>query len=658
MLAPPQGPPVEIKGCFFYLLLNKTYPLYRIRRPLCLTWGGGAREAWSIDCLACVPARSSESTTASLASPCMFPRKRSSAMSTYAGPSMHVHLCCYCLFLCCVSAMSTYYDAPSMSSGTLEWLVAHGAAQSRYVNPTNACHPTHPALFLAGSKVPNGSGSADQVGTRWAWILLWFCRFACVLIGDAGGCDVPLEWLVPHGAAQSRYVNPTNACHPTHPALFLAGSKVPNGSGSADQVGTRWAWILLGFCRFACVLTGDAGGCDVPLEWLVAHGAAQSRYVNPTNACHPTHPALFLAGSKVPNGSGSADQVGTRWAWILLRFCRFACVLTGDAGGCDVPLEWLVAHGAAQSRYVNPTNACHPTHPALFLAGSKVPNGSGSADQVGTRWAWILLGFCRFACVLIGDAGGCDVPLEWLVPHGAAQSRYVNPTNACHPTHPALFLAGSKVPNGSGSADQVGTRWAWILLGFCRFACVLTGDAGGCDVPLEWLVAHGAAQSRYVNPTNACHPTHPALFLAGSKVPNGSGSADQVGTRWAWILLGFCRFACVLTGDAGGCDVPLEWLVAHGAAQSRYVNPTNACHPTHPALFLAGSKVPNGSGSADQVGTRWAWILLGFCRFACVLTGDAGGCDVPLEWLVLTVLPRAVTSTQPMPATSPIQLCF
>ena len=64
--------------------------------------------------------------------------------------------------------MSTYYDAPSMSSGTLEWLVAHGAAQSRYVNPTNACHPTHPALFLAGSKVPNGSGSADQVGTRWA----------------------------------------------------------------------------------------------------------------------------------------------------------------------------------------------------------------------------------------------------------------------------------------------------------------------------------------------------------------------------------------------------------------------------------------------------------------------------------------------------------
>ena len=191
-----------------------------IRRPLCLTWGGGAREAWSIDCLACVPARSSESTTASLASPCMFPRKRSSAMSTYAGPSMHVHLCCYCLFLCCVSAMSTYYDAPSMSSGTLEWLVAHGAAQSRYVNPTNACHPTHPALFLAGSKVPNGSGSADQVGTRWAWILLGFCRFACVLIGDAGGCDVPLEWLVAHGAAQSRYVNPTNACHPTHPALF------------------------------------------------------------------------------------------------------------------------------------------------------------------------------------------------------------------------------------------------------------------------------------------------------------------------------------------------------------------------------------------------------------------------------------------------------
>ena len=71
------------------------------------------------------------------------------------------------------------------------------------------------------------------------------------------------------------------------------------------------------------------------------------------------------------------------------------------------------------------------TRPPLLLGGSKVPNGSGSANQVATRWARILLGFPCFGCVLTGDAGGCDVPLEWLMPHGFAQGRYVRPTNAC-----------------------------------------------------------------------------------------------------------------------------------------------------------------------------------------------------------------------------------
>ena len=125
------------------------------------------------------------------------------------------------------------------------------------------------------------------------------------------------------------------------------------------------------------------------------------------------------------------------------------------------------------------------------------------------------------------------MPLEWLVPHGAAQSRYVNLTNACHPTHPALFLAGSKVPNGSGSADQVATCWARILLGFCCFACVLTGDAGGCDVPLEWLVPHGAAQSRYVNPTNACQSflPHPSTFAFTGFLPT---KWQHVGPESCW----------------------------------------------------------------------------------------------------------------------------
>ena len=95
-----------------------------------------------------MPARSSESTTASLASPCMFPRKRSSAMSTYAGPSMHVHLCCYFLFLCCVSAMSTYYDAPSMSSGTSIHPPCSG--NQGLLAPSNHRHmlEPHPSSFV------------------------------------------------------------------------------------------------------------------------------------------------------------------------------------------------------------------------------------------------------------------------------------------------------------------------------------------------------------------------------------------------------------------------------------------------------------------------------------------------------------------------------
>ena len=118
------------------------------------------------------------------------------------------------------------------------------------------------------------------------------------------------------------------------------------------------------------------------------------------------------------------------------------------------------------------------------------------------------------------------------------------------------------------------------LAGVSLFRCVLTGDAGGCDVPLEWLMPHGFAQGRYVRPTNACRlPKLPAstvhlCFLVGAKVPNGSGSADLVATRCCW---GFPCFGCVLTGDAGGCDVPLERLMPHGAARGRYVRPTNAC---------------------------------------------------------------------------------
>ena len=109
-----------------------------------------------------------------------------------------------------------------------------------------------------------------------------------------------------------------------------------------------------------------------------------------------------------------------RWRWGLWR----AFGMADAARFCSGPLR--------------PPNQCLPlakascfNRPPLLLVGAKVPNGSGSADLVATRWAWILLGFPCFGCVLTGDAGGCDVPLERLMPHGAARGRYVRPTNAC-----------------------------------------------------------------------------------------------------------------------------------------------------------------------------------------------------------------------------------
>ena len=70
---------------------------------------------------------------------------------------------------------------------------------------------------------------------------------------------MPLEWLVPHDAAQGRYVNPTNACqsfqpHPSTFAFNLAGSKVPNGTGSADQVATPTNYRKLRLYLYICIV--------------------------------------------------------------------------------------------------------------------------------------------------------------------------------------------------------------------------------------------------------------------------------------------------------------------------------------------------------------------------------------------------------------------
>ena len=149
------------------------------------------------------------------------------------------------------------------------------------------------------------------------------------------------------------------------------------------------------------------------------------------------------------------------------------------------------------------------TRPPLLLGGSKVPNGSGSADLVATPWAWILLGFpVSDACsrVTLGAVtclwnGWCRTVLLRAVTSAqpmpaACQSFLLQPST--------FAFSGCEGAKRQRLCRPSGNRWAWMLLGFPCFGCVLTGDAGGCDVPLERLMPHGAAQGRYVRPTNAC----------------------------------------------------------------------------------------------------------------------------------------------------------
>ena len=91
-----------------------------------------------------------------------------------------------------------------------------------------------------------------------------------------------------------------------------------------------------------------------------------------------------------------------------------------------------------------------------------------------------------------------------------------------------------------------------------------------------------AVTSTQPMPAKASSPTHPPLLLAGSKVLNGTGSADQVATRWAWILLGFCCFGCV----------PTRWKMHPGRREEVSAPPTQAFighHPVHAAVSHACS---------------------------------------------------------------------
>ena len=130
--------------------------------------------------------------------------------------------------------------------------------------------------------------------------------------------------------------------------------------------------------------------------------------VNPTNACQSfqPHPSAFNAFSGFE---------GAKWH----RLCR----PSGNPLGLN-PAGVLLFRMRA-----------HQMENAPWKAGRSVGTSHPIVHRPPPRAC------CRFARVLPGDAGGCDVPLEWLVPHDAAQGRYVNPTNACQSfqPHPSTF---------------------------------------------------------------------------------------------------------------------------------------------------------------------------------------------------------------------------
>ena len=204
-------------------------------------------------------------------------------------------------------------------------------------------------------------------------------------------------------------------------------------------VATRWAWILLGLPCFGRVTLGAVtclwnGWCRTVLLRAVTFAqpmpaACQSSLLHPSTfafrgfKCAKRQRLCQPSGNPLgPNLAGVSlfRMRAHGWRWGLWRAFGTADAARCCSGPLRSPNQCLLLAKAP----------CF-TRPPLLLGGSKVPNGSGSADQVATRWARILLGFPCFGCVLTGDAGGCDVPLERQMPHGAAQGRYVRPTNAC-----------------------------------------------------------------------------------------------------------------------------------------------------------------------------------------------------------------------------------
>ena len=198
------------------------------------------------------------------------------------------------------------------------------------------------------------------------------------------------------------------------------------------------------------------------------------------------------------------------------------------------------------------------------------------------------------------------------------------------------------------------TSWAWILLGFRCFACIVHSMFSG-----PWSSSQPRPKLPFTcRPLHGCRGCGKSVCIgferwmkhtsrgSGPSVFNGfegrvrhtlaSHSGSFWATSWAWILLGFRCFACIVHSMFSG---PLS------SSQPRPKLPFT-CRPLHGCRGCGKSvcigferwmkHTSRGSGPSVFNGfegrvrhtlashpgpfwaTSWAWILLGFRCFACI----------------------------------------
>ena len=190
---------------------------------------------------------------------------------------------------------------------------------------------------------------------------------------------------MPHDAAQGRYVNPTNACQSfqPHPSTFafsgFEGAKRHRlCRPSGNPLGLNPAGVLPFRMRAhqmenAPWKAGRSVGTSHPLPHRPSLcGSA----LGPRIRHFPTHTVV-----------GQAFPLGF-WCLICSLPDAFAdWTIVPQLGQAWVNERTTSPFRAVTSTQPMPAKASSPTHPPLLLAGSKVLNGTGSADQVPTRWA-------------------------------------------------------------------------------------------------------------------------------------------------------------------------------------------------------------------------------------------------------------------------------